>query len=89
MNGDAFRRWMDDTKRRLRRVETAVRQVAAVPVGGLILYDGAGVPDAGWLLANGGAFSDADYPLLADVLGGTNTPNIAGVGGAHYIIRAR
>ena len=48
-----------------------------VPVGTIIAFAGAVIPPK-YLLCNGGAFSGATYPILASLLGGTNTPNLVG-----------
>lgn len=50
--------------------------VAALhPVGHVIMHYGASAPE-GYLLCNGAAFSGTDYPALAALLGGTNTPDL-------------
>jgi hypothetical protein len=61
--------------------------IPSVPVGHIILYGGS-LPQ-GYLPCNGVAFSSATYPALANRLGSNITPNIAGVGGFSYGIRAR
>lgn len=48
-----------------------------VPVGTIIAFAGQVLPPK-YLLCNGGAFSGATYPILASLLGGTNTPNLVG-----------
>lgn len=48
-----------------------------VPIGTIIAFAGAVIPPK-YLLCNGGAFSGATYPILASLLGGTNTPNLVG-----------
>lgn len=53
-----------------------------VPIGTIVAFAGQVLPPL-YLLCNGGAFSGATYPILASLLGGTNTPNLVGavVGG--------
>ena len=48
-----------------------------VPIGTIVAFAGQVVPPK-YLLCNGGAFSGATYPILASLLGGTNTPNLVG-----------
>jgi hypothetical protein len=48
-----------------------------VPIGTIIAFAGAVIPPK-YLLCNGGAFSGATYPILASLLGGTNTPSLVG-----------
>lgn len=48
-----------------------------VPIGTIIAFAGQVLPPK-YLLCNGGAFSGATYPILASLLGGTNTPNLVG-----------
>ena len=48
-----------------------------VPIGTIVAFAGQVLPPK-YLLCNGGAFSGATYPILASLLGGTNTPNLVG-----------
>lgn len=48
-----------------------------VPIGTIIAFAGQVLPPK-YLLCNGGAFSGASFPILASLLGGTNTPNLVG-----------
>jgi hypothetical protein len=48
-----------------------------VPVGTIIAFAGQVIPPK-YLLCNGDAFSGVTYPILASLLGGTNTPNLVG-----------
>lgn len=81
--------WMADIARRVARLEAKTRANTTPPVGSVILWTPAGVPDSNWLLTTGGSFSSSTYPVLADLLGGTTLPNLTNPSGAHYIIRAR
>lgn len=84
-SGPAWMRWVETT---LARVEKAIRQKNTPPVGAMIVWPGGGTPPPGWLTANGATISSADWPLLADQLGGTTLPNPAAVSGHGWIIRA-
>lgn len=55
-----------------------------VPIGTIIAFAGQVLPPK-YLLCNGGAFSGASFPILASLLGGTNTPNLVGgiIGGGN------
>jgi len=56
--------------------QTAV-QGFPVPIGTIVAFAGQVLPPK-YLLCNGGAFNGATYPILASLLGGTNTPNLVG-----------
>lgn len=51
--------------------------LAVVPVGTIVAYGGASAP-SGWLLCDGAAFDQNEYPELRRVLGGTATPDLKG-----------
>lgn len=53
-----------------------LEKIGAIPVG-LVAFCGGDVPD-GFLLCNGGAFDGTRYGQLAQYLGGTTLPSIAG-----------
>lgn len=50
---------------------------AGVPVGAMFAYGGAAAP-VGYLLCDGGTFSDAAFPLLAAVVGTAYGPAVSG-----------
>ena len=61
---------------KLQAVPYAIHAQNGVPTGTIMAYVGATAP-AGWLLCDGGSFSDnAYYAQLKTLLGGLNTPNL-------------
>jgi microcystin-dependent protein len=48
-----------------------------VPVGTIIAFAGQVIPPK-YLLCNGTAYNTSQYPILFNLLGGTNTPNLVG-----------
>lgn len=79
--------WMRWVEQRLRRHDTRLSAVVPPPVGAAVVWTGSSVP-AGWLTADGSAFDAGEYPLLADVLGGSTLPALTGVSGRPWIVRA-
>lgn len=69
--------WMRWVEGKVASAQKQLRSFRQVPVGSVVRWpNGVALPD-GWLAIEDGSFPAADYPLLADVLGGNQMPTPA------------